>query len=195
MSVSAASSIRAPIASMAWVPLISDTASLASSTSGLICARFKASALLMRAPFSSKHSPSPMSASAKCASGARSPLAPTLPWDGTIGVTPRLSISQRVSMVTGRTPELPFANEFARSSIMARVSATESGSPTPTAWERTRLICSSRTCSPTMCTSLNFPTPVVIAYEILLLATSASTTARARLTASRASGSRSTGRL
>src|SRR5271157_3150318 len=45
-----------------------------------------------------------------------------------------------------------------------------------------------------MCTSLSFPTPVVIAYEILLLATSASTTARARLTASRASGSRRTGR-
>src|SRR5450631_58583 len=45
-----------------------------------------------------------------------------------------------------------------------------------------------------MCTSLSLPTPVVIAYEILLLATSTSTTARARLTASRASGSRRTGR-
>src|ERR1019366_8091616 len=77
---------------------------------------------------------------------------------------------------------------------MARVSAMESGSPTPTACERTRLTCNSRIWSPTMCTSLSLPTPVVIAYEILLLATSASTTARARLTASRASGSRRTGR-
>ena len=113
-SVSAASSARVPMASMACVPLISDTASLASSARGLICARFNASALAMRAPFSSKHSPSPIRASARCASGARSPLAPTLPCDGTIGVTPRLSISQMVSMVMARTPELPFASELAR---------------------------------------------------------------------------------
>ena len=46
------------------------------------------------------HSPSPISASARCASGARSPLAPTLPCDGTIGVTPRFSISQIVSITT-----------------------------------------------------------------------------------------------
>ena len=54
-----------PTASMACVPLMSDTASFASSTSGLICARFNASALAMRAPLSSKHSPSPISASAR----------------------------------------------------------------------------------------------------------------------------------
>ena len=43
--VSAASSARVPTASMACVPLISEIVSLASSTSGLICARFSASAL------------------------------------------------------------------------------------------------------------------------------------------------------
>src|ERR1019366_1082308 len=196
-SVSAASCIKVPMASIAWVPLMSDTASFASSTSGLIWARFNAGALAMRAPFSSsfEHSPSPINASARCARGARSPLAPTLPCEGTIGVTPRLSISQMVSMMMARTPEFPFDSELARRSIMARVSAMESGSPTPTACERTRLTCNSRIWSPTMCTSLSLPTPVVIAYEILLLATSASTTARARLTASRASGSSNTGRF
>src|SRR6266436_6334511 len=40
--------------------IISDTASFASSNKGLICARFNASALATRAPFSSKHSPSPI---------------------------------------------------------------------------------------------------------------------------------------
>ena len=70
---------------MACVPLIREIVSLASSTSGLICARFSASALGIRDPLSSKHSPSPISDSARCARGARSPLAPTLPCDGTIG--------------------------------------------------------------------------------------------------------------
>jgi hypothetical protein len=38
-----------------------------------------------------------------------------------------------MSMVAARTPELPLESELARSSIMARVSAIASGSPTPTA--------------------------------------------------------------
>ena len=132
-SVSAASSARTPTASIPCVPLMSETASLASSTSGLICARRMASPAGIRVPFSSRHSPSPISASARCPSGARSPLAPTLPCDGTIGVTPRFSISQIVSITALRTPECPLESEFARNSIMARVSAAERGSPTPTA--------------------------------------------------------------
>ena len=62
-------------------------------------------------------------------------------------------------MTAPRTPECPLESEFARSSIMARVSATESGSPIPTAWERTRLTCSSRIWSPAMRTSASLPTP------------------------------------
>ena len=46
-----------------------------------------------------------------------------------------------MSITIARTPECPLESEFARSSIMARVSATESGSPTPTACERTRFTC------------------------------------------------------
>ena len=80
-----------------------------------------------------------------------------------MGCTPRLSISQRVSTSNGRTPLYPLAKELARSSIMARVAASESGSPTPAQCERTRFTCSSRICSGAMRTSLSLPTPVVMA--------------------------------
>src|ERR1700683_1217370 len=77
---------------------------------------------------------------------------------------------------------------------LARVSAAESASPTPTACDRTRLTCSSRIWSPAIRTSLSFPTPVVTASATLSLATISSTTVRARSTASRASADKSTGR-
>src|SRR5438128_140012 len=64
-SVSAPISARTPSASIPCVPLISETASLASSTSGLIWARRRASALAMRMLFSSRHSPSPIIDSAR----------------------------------------------------------------------------------------------------------------------------------
>ncbi len=47
-------------------------------------------------------------------------------------------------MMTGRTPEKPLASELARSSIMARVTSSAKGSPTPTACERSKLICNLR---------------------------------------------------
>ena len=46
---------------------------------------------------------------------------------------------------------------------IARDSGSLSASPTPTACERTRLICNSRACSAEMRTSASWPTPVVIA--------------------------------
>ena len=70
---------------------------------------------------------------------------------------------QSVSITTARTPLYPLASELARSSIIARDSASPSGSPTPAACERTRLICNSRACSGEMRTSASCPTPVVIA--------------------------------
>ena len=51
-------------------------------------------------------------------------------------------LAQSVSTTCGRMPLSPLARALARSSIMARVSASVSGSPTPQAWERTRLTCS-----------------------------------------------------
>ena len=50
-----------------------------------------------------------MSDSARCASGARSPLAPTLPCSGIGGQSPAFSIATSVSASTARAPEYPFA--------------------------------------------------------------------------------------
>ena len=89
-------------------------------------------------------SPSPMSTSAMCASGARSPDAPRLPRDGTTGWTAALSIATSSSTRSARTPE-----QADRQGVRAQERAWRarprpgSGSPTPAAWERTRLRCSS----------------------------------------------------
>src|SRR5882724_6713479 len=107
---------------------------------------------------------------------------------------PRSSILHSVSTIRGRTPECPLAMELARKSIMARVSDSLSGSPTPTQCDRIRLSCNSRICSGGIRTSLSFPTPVLTAYAILFPASCSSTTARARSIAERAAGSRATGR-
>ena len=87
-------------------------------------------------------SPSPISTSARCASGARSPLAPTEPRLGTRGCTPRLSSATSASSVSTRMPEKPLASTLARSAIDARTARTGSGSSTPAAWLRSRLSCS-----------------------------------------------------
>ena len=84
-------------------------------------------------------SPTPIIAAAMCASGARSPEAPTEPWAGTTGVTPRASIASRSARVVGRTPEAPCASEPSFSAIISRVAATEAGSPTPAACDSTML--------------------------------------------------------
>ena len=65
-------------------------------------------------------SPSPISSSAIWAIGARSPLAPTDPFWHTTGVTPRLSSSTSVSVISGRQPELPRAWTLMRLAIAAR---------------------------------------------------------------------------
>ena len=92
-------------------------------------------------------SPSPMRTSARCASGARSPLAPTEPRLGTRGWTPRLSSASSRSSVSRRMPEKPLASTLARSAIDARTARTGSGSPTPAAWLRSRLSCSAPSAS------------------------------------------------
>ena len=66
------------------VPLISARPSLAASVSGAMPASRSAAAAGTRSP-STSISPSPISASVRCASGARSPEAPTEPWHGTYG--------------------------------------------------------------------------------------------------------------
>ena len=96
-----------------------------------------------------------------CASGARSPLAPTDPWHGTTGVTPRSSIATMRSSVSGFTPEWPAESEFARSAPAARTSGTASGSPVPAAWLRTKFSCSATASAGATDTFASRPKPVV----------------------------------
>ena len=66
-------------------------------------------------PVATVASPSPISTSARCASGARSPLAPTDPRLGTRGCTPRLSIASSSSSVSR-----PDAREAFREHVCAQ---------------------------------------------------------------------------
>ncbi len=66
--------------------------------------------------------------------GARSPLAPTEPFWQTTGVTPRFSISTRVSVISGRHPELPCAWTLTRPASAPRTASMGAGSPIPAAW-------------------------------------------------------------
>jgi hypothetical protein len=87
--------------------------------------------------------------------------APT-PSAGITGCILRLSSASSCSTTTGRTPEYPRASTLARSSMTARTSLTGSGSPTPPAWLRIRLSCSSRMRAGGIVTSASAPKPVVM---------------------------------
>ncbi len=68
------------------------------------------------------------------------------------------------STISTRQPLNPKASTFARSSIMARVSASESGRPSPQAWLRTRFNCRLFSSEGGIRTSANFPNPVLMPY-------------------------------
>ena len=148
---------------MNCVPLISERPSFASRRVGSRPTRASASKPGSRSP-STNASPSPTSGSARCASGARSPDAPTEPRLGTTGSTPRLRHSSRSSTVSMRAPELPFASVFARSSIAARTISSAYGSPTPHACERSRRSCSSSVSSSGIERFTKRPKPVLTPY-------------------------------
>ncbi len=75
------------------VPLISASPSFSASSTGAIPASARASAAGRRTPEASSTSPSPRSASATWASGARSPEQPSEPYSRTTGVIPASSIA------------------------------------------------------------------------------------------------------
>jgi hypothetical protein len=109
---------------------------------------------------STMNSPSPISASVMCASGARSPEAPTEPWLGTghqAGVVHR---QQRVDH------HRPHARVPARQAGRLQASIRPhhrgaSGSPTPTLWLRIRLRCSVARSSLLMRVLASLPKPVL----------------------------------
>ena len=81
---SAANSPAAASAVETWLPLSKASPSLAASTSGDRPSAWRTAAAGRRSP-ANRISPSPISAQDRCASGARSPEAPTEPLAGTVG--------------------------------------------------------------------------------------------------------------
>ncbi len=75
------------------VPLISASPSFSRRVTGSIPAAASASAAGRSTPSASRTSPSPVIASAQCASGARSPEQPSDPYSRTTGVIPAVSIA------------------------------------------------------------------------------------------------------
>ncbi len=78
------------------------------------------------------------------ASGARSPEAPTEPREGTTGTRSCSTRARSFRKVPGDTPDFPSASWWTLSWSISRVISFGTGSPTPTAWLRTRLRWSSR---------------------------------------------------
>ena len=120
------------------VPLIKARPSFAPSLIGVIPALASASPAGKRTP-SNSASPSPIITAAICASGAKSPDAPTDPWLGMTGVTPLASIASMISTVDITTPDAPRPSDNSFSTIINRVVAVSNGSPTPQQCDRIRL--------------------------------------------------------
>ena len=176
---------------MAWVPFTRARPSFASSTTGSSPARRSASRPGSRSPRKNA-SPSPISTRARCARGARSPLAPTEPFSGTTGMTSRSSSATRRSSVLSRIPLYPPASTFARRSISARTACDGKGAPTPAACEWSRLRCNLRRSGRAMGTSASVPNPVFTPYVGTPLSAMRSTSRRAARTRSRAAAAIST---
>ncbi len=165
--------------SMPSVPLMSARPSLASSTTGSMPAATSRSAESASMPSAPYARPSPISTSAQCESGARSPLQPSEPYSCTFGVMPALSSAAMVSATTGRIPVRPDASVLRRRNISARTTSRSTGSPMPAACERISERCSCARSSGEMCRFASAPKPVEMPYFGSGDAASSSTRARA----------------
>ncbi len=145
---------------MPSVPLISARPSFSRSTTGEMPCSASASAVSRSVPAASRTRPSPISASAQCASGARSPEQPRLPYSCTTGVRPAFSSAAYVVTTSSRTPVRPVARVDRRSSIRARTTSRSTSAPEPAAWLRTRLRCSWARSGVGMCRVARAPKPV-----------------------------------
>ena len=142
------------------VPLISARPSFAPSVIGFKPAFFRASAAGIRVP-SYIVSPSPIIAAAICASGARSPDAPTEPWLGITGVTPFFSIASIIVTVVIATPDAPRPSDSSLRAIIRRVVASSNASPTPQQCDKIKLRCNVVTSSAAILMLASLPKPVL----------------------------------
>ncbi len=122
---------------MNCVPFSSASPSFGPSSNGAQPNFFNASADGMRLPATTT-SPSPISGRQRCASGARSPDAPSEPRSYTTGSTSALYMSMRRCTVAGATALCPKAMFCTFSTSMARTISAGTGSPLPQAWLITR---------------------------------------------------------
>jgi hypothetical protein len=125
---------------MTVVPLMSASPSLGANRMGARPAAASASTAARRRPWNSA-SPIPTSTRAMYAEGIKSPLAPTEPYRGTTGVTPRFSSAASASTISGRTAEAPVTKVATRSSVAVRTTSPGSGCPVAQERCRTRLSC------------------------------------------------------
>ncbi len=142
------------------VPLISARPSFSASVTGSMPAAASASAAGCSRPAASRTSPSPINASATCASGARSPEQPSEPNSRTTGVIRALSRAASVRAVSTRMPVRPVASVDSRSSISDRTTSVSISGPEPAACERTSERCSWARRSGGMCLVASAPKPV-----------------------------------
>ena len=84
-------------------------------------------------------SPMPIIAADMWASGARSPEAPTEPWQGTSGVRPLPNMASSRLIVSNRTPDAPWARLASLSAIISRATGTAIGAPAPAECDSTML--------------------------------------------------------
>ncbi len=110
--------------------------------------------------------PSPMSAMAIWASGARSPDAPNDPILGTTGAFMEFTRSNIVSTTSGLIPDAPLANELALMAIILSVAIGAIGSPIPHAWLRTKFRCNNSNSSGAILTLERLPKPVFMPYTV-----------------------------
>ncbi len=153
-------------AARAWavencVPFRSARPSLGPRARGLSPASARAAAAGLGAP-STKISPTPIMVAAMCASGARSPDAPTEPCPGITGVRPRISRASSRAMVCGCTPEAPWARLASFRASISRTIAIGVDSPTPAEWESTMFRCSVARSQASIRTLASFPKPVLM---------------------------------
>jgi len=99
---------------------------------------------------------------AVCASGAKSPDAPTEPWQGTMGIRSCSSIASSSATVCGRTPEAPCARLASFKASISRTTFPGIGSPTPAACESTILVWSRARSAASMRTLASLPKPVLM---------------------------------
>jgi len=142
------------------VPLSRASPSFGASSTGVRPAAASAAAPgSTRLP--TRASPSPISTDARCASGARSPDAPTEPCAGMHGTMPALATPTTSSTTSHRTPEYPRASDAAFSAITRRTVASSSSGPVPALCERTSARCNSASRASSIRVRASSPKPVL----------------------------------